>query len=259
LRAALERLSGATVICHDEPGLEAGSNTLIFADNPRLAFIRAVAAFFVPQEPPGIHASAVISSGAVIDPSATIGPYVVVDDKCEVGAGSVIHSHVHLYPGVRVGCNVVVHSGTVIGADGFGYERNETGDLEKFPHLGGVIIEDNVEIGSNTSIDRGTLGDTRILTGARIDNQCHIAHNVTIGRCTAVIAQSMIGGSVQIGDYAWVAPSATILNQITIGEGATVGLGAVVVKTVPPRTTVMGVPAIPADEFRGLQRRLKEL
>lgn len=147
----------------------------------------------------------------------------------------------------------------MIGADGFGYQRNESGELEKFPHLGGVVIEDNVEIGSNTCIDRGTLGDTIIREGSKIDNLVHIAHNVIVGRHAIVIAHSMVGGSVRIGDYAWVSPSACLRDVISIGDRSTVGLGAVVVKDVPDGGTVMGTPARPAEEYKAYLKALEKI
>ena len=131
--------------------------------------------------------------------------------------------------------------------------------MEKFPHIGGVVIEDEVEIGSNTSIDRGTLGNTIIKTKVRIDNQVHISHNVEIGEAAAVIAQSMIGGSVKIGPGAWIAPSAIVMNQMTIGGGATVGLGAVVTKNVSANQVVMGAPAQDAAVFRATRAAIKSL
>jgi UDP-3-O-[3-hydroxymyristoyl] glucosamine N-acyltransferase len=242
-------------------GQLAGSDVTCFiTDNPRLAFMRAVDRFFSrPRPAPGIHPRAVVDASATIDPTASIGANCYIGADCVVGARSVLFPNVTLLDDVRVGADVTIASGTVIGADGFGYERNEDFELEKFPHIGGVVIEDNVEIGSNTSIDRGTLGDTIIRSGARIDNQCHISHNVDVGHHAAVIAQSMVGGSAVIGDYSWLAPAAIIMNQAKIGARATVGLGAVVVKDVPAGLTVMGSPAIPADEFRAQRAGIKKL
>lgn len=195
----------------------------------------------------------------MIDSSASIGPFCVIGARCNIGARTVLNARVTLYSDVSIGSDVVVHSGTVIGSDGFGYERNDQGVLEKFPHLGGVVVEDDVEIGSNTSIDRGVLGNTVIRTGTRIDNQCHIAHNVDVGRHVAIIAQSMLGGSVQIGDCAWLAPAAIVINQAKIGTKATIGLGAVVTKNVDEAQLVMGAPAVPASEFRAQRTALKRL
>ncbi len=232
----------------------------LVTDNPRLAFMRAVRQFFSrPRPAQGIHPRAVVDRTAQVDDTASVGANCFIGANCVVGARSILYPNVTLLDDVRIGADVTVNSGTVIGADGFGYERNEDFELEKFPHIGGVVIEDDVEIGSNTSIDRGTLGDTLIRSGARIDNQCHISHNVVIGRHAAVIAQSMVGGSAVVGDQGWLAPAAIVMNQAKIGARATVGLGAVVVKNVPDGMTVMGSPAVPADEFRAQRAALKKL
>jgi UDP-3-O-[3-hydroxymyristoyl] glucosamine N-acyltransferase len=253
-------LSGATVICPERLDIGDADVTLIVGDNPRLSFMRAVRTFFaLPAPRPGIHPSATVAPGAIISSKASIGPGVVVGPNCSIGDGSVLHPNVVLYDNVKIGQRVTIHAGSVVGADGFGYERNERGELEKFPHIGGVTIMDDVEIGSNTSIDRGALEDTIICERARIDNQVHIAHNVRVGRDAAVIAQAMIGGSVQIGDRAWIAPSATIMNKADIGPDATVGLGAVVVKAVGAGETVMGSPAVPDHEFREVRAAIKRL
>lgn len=146
-------------------------------------------------------------------------------------------------PKIKMGIGIKIGKGTIIGADGFGYERNEKNELEFFPHIGGVIIEDDVEIGCNVCIDRGVLGDTIIHKGVKIDNLVHIAHNVEIGKHTAIIANAMIGGSVKIGSYSWIAPSASILNGVTIGNNVIIGMGAVVLKDISDGETWAGVPA----------------
>lgn len=257
------RLQGCIVICAGElTALERFSSdrSLILTSNPRLAFMRAISRYFMPDRAPsGVHPTAIVSPNSIVDPSASVGPYVYIGPNCEVGAGVVLHPHVVLCTSVKIGAGSVVNSGTVIGADGFGYERNEQGVLEKFPHLGGVLIGEQVEIGTNTSIDRGTLGDTVIGDRVRIDNQVHISHNVSIGADSAVIAQSMIGGSVRIGSGCWIAPAGLLMNQVKIGASATVGMGAVVVKDVPEGSTVTGSPAVDIKEFRMLRAALKTL
>lgn len=258
------RLRGTVVICRQETAAALISSevaaTVLPAENPRLTFLRAVDRFFPPERPvQGIHPTAFVDPTAKIHQAASVGPYCVIGAGCEVGAGTVLHAHVSLYRGVKVGARVSINGGTVIGADGFGYERNETGELEKFPHIGGVTIEDDVEIGSNTSIDRGVLEDTYIARGARIDNQVHIAHNVYVGQDAAVIAQCMVGGSAQIGDRAWLAPASILMNKAVVGADATVGLGAVVIKKVADGETVMGSPAVPDHEFRATRAAIREL
>jgi UDP-3-O-[3-hydroxymyristoyl] glucosamine N-acyltransferase len=259
---ALELMSASgagVILCLPLEGLEplAAHKTLIVTQNPRLHFLRIVQHFFVPPKPQGIHPSAVIDPEAVIDPTAYIGPLTYVG-KSEIGSNSVIMGHVYIYDDVKIGRNVTIHAGTVIGADGFGYERNAEGELEKFPHVGGVVIEDDVEIGSNTSIDRGTLGNTILRTGSKIDNLVHIAHNVVVGRHAVVIAHALIGGSTIIGDQAWIAPCACVRDKLTIGQSSIVGLGAVVVKDVADNVTVMGNPAYPSDDYRKMLKVLKQ-
>lgn len=221
-------------------------------DNARLVFARLLERFFVPPRPVGIHPSAVIAASAQIGKNVYVGPLCTIGDNSVIGDESVLHASVQVYAQVRIGRRVTIHSGTVIGADGFGYEREPSGALFKFPHLGGVVIEDDVEIGANTCIDRGTLADTFIGRGARIDNLVHLAHNTRVGADAAVIAHAMIGGSTQIGDRAWIAPSACLRDRIRIGDDAVVGLGSVVTRSVADQKTVFGNPARPEAEQRRL-------
>jgi len=249
------------VICRaDQPVDELdGEKTFILVENPRLSFLRVVGALFVkPRPSSGIHPTAVIDPEAKIHPSVYIGPFTYAG-KCEIGAGTVIHGHVHIHDHARIGCNIIIHAGAVIGAEGFGYERNEAGELEKFPQVGGVIIEDNVEISEIVCVDRGTLGDTIIHEGAKVDTLVHVGHNVVIGRHAVITSSVMIAGGTRIGDYAYIAPSACLRDRISVGERAFVGLGAVVVKDVPDGVTVMGVPAQPAEQYKRMLKVSKAL
>jgi UDP-3-O-[3-hydroxymyristoyl] glucosamine N-acyltransferase len=231
---------------------------LVFVDNPKLSFIRIVDKLFRNNITWGIHPTAVIHPEAEIDNMCYIGPHSYIG-KCKIGKGSKIFGNCHIYDNTTIGENVTVHAGTVIGAEGFGYQRNEKGEFELFPHIGGVVIGNNVDIGSNTSIDRGALGNTIIEEGAKIDNLVHIAHNVVVGKHSAIIANTMIGGSTRIGEYSWIAPSASLRDQISVGNSTTVGMGAVVTKNVPKGETWTGSPAKPLDEFLEQQKKLKKL
>ena len=170
-----------------------------------------------------------------------------------------IHGNIFIYDQVSIGSDVTIHSGTVVGADGFGYEKDENGEVFKFPHIGGVIIENDVEIGANTCIDKGSLGNTLIKRGAKIDNLVHIAHNVEIGENTFVIANAMVGGSTKIGDNAWIAPSVSLMNGISIGKDVTIGMSSLVTKAIPDGETYAGSPAKPLKEFLETQRKIKNL
>ena len=238
-------LKASVIICDAESAygcLEKVDRALIVTDNPRLAYLRVIAALFQVRPSPEVHSTAFVHSEAVIGKGVFIGPFTYIG-KSKVGDGSVIYGHVHVYDNVSIGSRVIIHAGTVIGSDGFGYQKNEDGVLEKFPHIGGVVIEDDVEIGANTTIDRGTLGDTLIRARARIDNLVHVAHNVDLGEDAGVVANVMIGGSTKIGAGTWVAPSATLRDGISIGAGATIGMSALVTKAVPAGETWAGIPA----------------
>lgn len=235
-----------------------GSKCLIQVENPRLVFVRVGNALYKQNPSNGIHPTASIHPEAQIHENTCIGPFTYVG-KCKIDEGTIIYGHVHLYDNVEIGKNVIIHAGCIIGADGFGFIRNEKEELENFPHLGGVVIEADVEIGANTCIDKGALGYTLVKRGAKIDNLVHIAHNVIVGKHAMVIANAMIGGSTVIEDYAWVSPSSSLRDQIRVGTRSLIGLGAVVTKNVPDGETWAGVPARPLQNFLALENMLRDL
>lgn len=215
----------------------------ILCENPKEAFFSILNNFF-PQgiygnyiSPNSIIEGELVGQKAYIGHNCYIGKDVIIDDN------AVIKNNVSIEGKVRIGKNTIIHSGVVIGSDGFGYFQNKEGKNLKVPHYGGIVIGDDVEIGANTCIDRGTLDDTIIGNNVKIDNLCHIGHNCIIGNNSSVIALSMLGGSAILENNSYIAPGAMIKNQIHIGENSLVGMGAVVVKDVGDNKVVAGVPA----------------
>lgn len=240
----------------------------IVSENP-YAYYAKVATLLNPPAgaESGIHAAAVVGEGARIDPSASIGPHVVLGKQVEIGAGTVIGagcyigdqviigSETRLFPNVtiyhdcRLGQRVIVHSGAVIGADGFGL-ANEQGRWLKIPQIGRVLIGDDVEIGANTTIDRGALDDTVIEEGVKLDNQIQIAHNVRIGAHTAIAGCAGVAGSTKIGKYCTVAGSAMIIGHLEIADRVNISVGTLVTKSIAePGTYTSSIPCLPHRDW----------
>jgi len=215
---------------------------LLVVDNPKLAIAKIGNEFFVEKPTPGIHPSAVIHPDAKIGENVFIGANTVIEN-CTIGDDTIIDANVHIYSPVIIGKHCVVKSGAVLGGMGFGFEKDENGNLFRFPQIGNLFIGDYVEIGANTCIDRGALSDTVIGDYCKINNLCHIAHNNKIGKNVVITAQVNISGSSVIENEVWIAPNASIRGWLTIGEGATIGMGAVVTKDVPAGETWVGNPA----------------
>ncbi len=247
--------AGALLIGRTFPSV---SKPALRAANVRAAFARVLGAFAPPTRAgKGIHPTAVVAADVTLGRDLTLGPLVVVEAGAEVGdrtallagvtvgararigADCVLHPNVTVYPDTIIADRVIIHGGAVIGSDGFGYAA-EDGVHLKIPHLGRVVIEDDVEIGANATVDRGTLGETRIGRGTKIDNLVQVAHNVMIGEGVIVVAQVGISGSVTIGPGVLLAGQAGVTDHRTIGAGARVLGRAVVAKDVPPGATVSG-------------------
>ncbi len=238
-----EECKANTIICSNKFQYSNFENkVLILVDNPRLSFLQIVRSLFLKKMKFGIDPTAIIHKDARISSKVFIGAYCVIGN-CIIGEHVKIESNCHIYDDVVIGNYVHILSNTNIGGNGFGYERNELYEFEFFPHIGSVLIEDHVDIGANTCIDRGTLGTTHIKSGTKIDNLVHIAHNVVIGKHCAIIAHAMIGGGTVIGDYCWIAPAAVLRDGLTIGNHAVVGIGALVLKNIPEGETWIGSPA----------------
>ena len=245
------RASAARVVVCQE-GLreslgDCSGKTLLLVANPRLAFIRVMRTFFAPPRLVGIHPTAVIEDGAVLGSDVYVGPFTYIG-RVVIGDGTVIDGHVHIYDNVRIGRNCTIQAGAVIGSDGFGYERNEKGEPEDFPDIGGVTVEDEVCIGSGACIDRGTLAHTTIGRGTKVDNLVHVAHNVTIGPGCLLTGMANLSGGSKLGEGVYVGPSAWIAG-VSVGDGAWVTGGAVVTRDVKPGQKVSGNFAIPHDKF----------
>jgi UDP-3-O-[3-hydroxymyristoyl] glucosamine N-acyltransferase len=252
------------------PGLVVDGKTLLRAANPKLAFARA-AAWLLPPAPiaTGIHPTAIISPTAQLARGVAVGPYAVIEENVKVGEGTEIGAfcflgrdaqvgaHCRLYPrvtlysGAWLGDGVILHAGAVIGSDGFGYVA-DAGVRWKFPQVGQVRIGNHVEVGANTTIDRGSLDHTEISAGVKIDNLVHVAHNVHIGENTVIAAQTGISGSAVIGRDVAFGGQAGLGDHCLIEDGAVIGgqAGILPGKTIHSGQIVWGTPARPLQKFK---------
>lgn len=271
--------ASAIVVPRDVPEIK-GLN-LIRTDNPYFTFMKAVVLFHPPGAfiDAGIHSTAVVGKNVTLGENVTLGAYVVVGDDCQIGSSTillphvvlgrnvkigedcVIHSHASLREGVQLGNRIILHDGVVIGSDGFGFAP-EGGKYHKIPQIGTVVIEDDVEVGSNTTIDRAMMGETRICEGAKLDNLIQVAHNCTVGSHTVIAAQAGISGSTKIGKYVRVGGQAGFAGHIEVGDHTAIGAQSGLTKSVPEKEFVFGTPAKPhKEEFRihAAIKRLPEL
>lgn len=228
----------------------------------------------------GIHPTAVVAESAKVGKDCYIGAYVVIDEGAEVGDGVSLYPHVYigdgvkvgaattLYSGVKVyeGCKIgqrcILHSGAVVGSDGFGFAPNAKGEYDKIPQIGIVTIEDDVEIGANTTIDRATMGSTIISKGTKIDNLVQIGHNVVVGANTVMAGQSAIAGSAKVGKNCMIGGQAGVVGHITVGDRTIVGSSSGVTSSVPEGSMIMGTFGFDAAKFRrvnAVYRNLPEL
>jgi UDP-3-O-[3-hydroxymyristoyl] glucosamine N-acyltransferase len=273
-------LTRASAVIADEHAAGAPC-AVLRSSNPYLAFAQAVGVLTPPSAPPpGISRLAAIDPTAVVGPGASIGPFAVVGPGARlgarvaiyphavVGAGvtigdlSVLHVHVSVREGVAIGERVILHDGVVIGSDGFGFARRPDGTHYKIPQVGRVVIEDDVEIGANSTVDRPAVGETRVGAGTKIDNLVQVAHGVRIGRNVLLAAQVGIAGSTVLEDDVVMAGQSGAVGHIRLGRGARVGAKSAVTKDVEAGHTVAGVPAADLAEWREsvvLTRKLPEL
>ena len=256
--------ASALVIFRDGPPSD---KPTIRVDHPDIAFVKAVTLFRPePIHPPsGIHetvvvgravtfgqdvsigAYAVIGDGVNIGDGVIIYPGVVIGNDCDIGSRSIVYANVTLREGTMIGRNVIIHCGTVIGSDGFGYVQDDGGP-RKIPQIGRVVIEDDVEIGANSAVDRATLGETRIKQGTKLDNLIHIAHNVTVGKNVIMAGQVGVSGSTEIGDGVMVGGQAGFVDHIKVGSKTMIGAQSGVSKSLPADSIYLGSPARPISE-----------
>ena len=269
--------AGAVILAEGLPPVD---RPTLRTPNPILAFARALSLFHPASvSTPGVHPTAVVAPNARVALEACVGPLTVLGPGAEVGAGTVLDAHVTVGAGVRIGrgCRiypqvvlrdgvvlgdrVIIHSGAVIGADGFGFARDGHRYV-KIPQIGRVVIEDDVEIGANATIDRATLGETRIGRGTKIDNLVQIAHNVLVGADTVIVAQVGISGSSRVGSRVTLAGQVGVVDHVEIGDDVIVGAQAGVSKNISSGSVVLGSPAISHMEFKrqlALTARLPEM
>lgn len=260
------------------PSVECDRVPVLRHDNPYLAFSLVVDLLYPDQRlvAPGIDKTAVIDEGATIDPSAGIGPLChvgrgsTIGKKCQLVSSVLVGENVRIgddcriYPGAKIlsdsviGDRLIIHSGVVIGSDGFGFAETDTG-LKKIKQVGWVEISDDVEIGANTTIDRGAIGPTRIGRGTKIDNLVQIAHNVEIGENSIIVAQVGISGSTKIGNGVVLAGQVGLIGHIEIGDGVQVGAQSGVSKSIPPGKKMFGYPAREIMETKRIEASLSRL
>jgi UDP-3-O-[3-hydroxymyristoyl] glucosamine N-acyltransferase len=276
LRYLSETAASAVIVPEGIEPLEGKS--YIRSKNPYFSFLTAIRLFH-PDRPAleeGIHPTAVIGKECRIQESARIGGHVVIGNRCNIGENTTlmpgvvlgdevtigddctIHSNVSLREKVILGNRIIVHDGTVIGSDGFGFAY-EGGKYHKIPQIGTVVIEDDVEIGANVTIDRATLGETRIETGAKLDNLIQIAHNCVVGENTAIAAQAGLSGSTVVGKGVRIGGQAGFAGHTKVGDFAAVTAQSGVAKDIPPGVMVTGYMAMPHREALRLEASIRKL
>jgi UDP-3-O-[3-hydroxymyristoyl] glucosamine N-acyltransferase len=275
--AALEQTMAGAVIVHPQMQRRVPQSAIAIVTASTYEAWARVAALFHPVPPPraGIHPSAQIDPEARVDASAEIGPFTVVEARAEIGPSCRIGSFVSIGAGVIIGrdCRIGAHAslshallgsrvyiypGARIGQEGFSFATTKTGFLS-IPQLGRVIVEDDVEVGANSTIDRGSTRDTIIGAGTRIDNLVQIGHNVQLGRCCVIVAQVGIAGSTILEDFVQVGGQAAMAGHLRIGQGSQIGAQAGVISDVPADSVLLGSPAQPRKEFFRQVATLKRL
>ena len=273
--AAAEGSQASAILVPKE--FTSSKKVLIRVANPRVAMAKLLPLFFPPdQHAAAIHPSTVIDPSAQVDPTCHIGPNCIIGARVKIGARGVLmggnnigrdcqigddvclYPNVVIYPKCQIGKRVAIHAGSVIGSDGYGYVFDASFH-RKMLQIGILIIGDDVEIGANAAIDRGALGPTVIGQGTKIDNLVHMAHNVTIGRHCLIMGQVGFAGSTRLGDYCVIASQAGISGHLTLGNQATVGAKSGVMRDIPDKGVVLGIPALPDKQTKRQLIALQQL
>lgn len=236
----LEHARASTIICDNS--LKHTDKRLIYVDNPKLVFSILGNYILSKDTKHYIDETAIVHPEAIISKPVQIGRNVIIG-KCKIGSGSEIRDGARILDNTEIGKNVIIYSGAIIGETGFGYNRTDDNTLVQFPHIGGVVIEDFVEIGANSCIDRGSLGNTFIGYMSKIDNLVHIGHNVRIGNAVMIAAKTSIAGSSIIGSNSNIWTSVSVANNIEIGENCEIGMGSVVISSISDNKKCFGNPA----------------
>ena len=231
--------------------------SIIKANNPKLAFAKVLNKFFSPDGKPGIHPSTHIGNGCDINPSVAIGFNSSIGNNVKIGRNTIIKNNVVIYDNSTIGENCYIKSGSIIGEEGFGFAFEENGTPIRIPHLGKVIIGNNVEIGALCTIARGTIEDTIICDNVKTDDQVHLAHNCYVGENTIITACSEISGSVTIGANCWIAPNSSITDNVKIGDNVTIGIGSGITKDVEPNKKIMGLEGMELRSLIKLKKLIK--
>ncbi len=267
-----ERQPSIVIVRNDFHPEHPVSAALVHVDQPRLAVVKLLHAFNQRTKPPkGRSWRSSVGHGSKLGKGIYMGPYAVVGRHCHIGNdvkiypnasigdnvtigdGTIVYAGAKVYEGVEIGRNCILHAGCVVGSDGFGFAPDQEGNWIKVDQIGNVVIEDNVEIGANTCIDRAAMKSTVIHEGVKIDNLCQIAHNVVVGRRTALASQVGIAGSSKVGERCVIAGQAGIVGHISVGDRVTIGAQSGVTHSVGSDLQIFGSPAMEATKRRKVE------
>ena len=267
-----ERRASIVIVRKDFVPEKPVDSTLIRVDNPYMAVAFLLHAFNERSKPPrgrsfrsSVGRGTKIGKGLYMGPYAVVGrhctignnvsiyPNVVIGDNVTIGDGTTLYAGVKVYEGVEIGRRCTIHAGAVLGSDGFGFAPADDGTWNKIDQIGNVILEDDVEVGANTCIDRASIGSTVLHRGVKVDNLCQIAHNVVVGRNTAMASQVGIAGSCHVGEQCVIAGQAGLVGHITIGDKVTIGAQSGVTHSIGPNQQVFGSPAMEASKRRKVE------